>query len=114
MSVSPKSNPPRFVQEINKTSLAKSSQDTDSEDLLGKWFARTGKRSEIFLCTKFGVKPNPGGPVVISSDPAYVKEACERSLRRLGVSKIDLYYCHRVDLKTPIEKTIQAMVELKK
>ena len=48
------------------------------------------------------------------SDPEYVKQACEKSLKRLGVETIDLYYCHRVDQKTPIEKTIEAMVELKK
>ncbi|OAA57407.1 Aldo/keto reductase [Niveomyces insectorum RCEF 264] len=86
----------------------------DNEDLLGAWFARTGKRSDIFLCTKFGVKATPGKPYEIRSDPAYVREACEKSLKRLGVSQIDVYYCHRVDLKTPIEKTIAAMVELKR
>lgn len=48
------------------------------------------------------------------SDPEYVREACEKSLRRLGVERIDLYYCHRVDGRTPIEKTVRAMVELKK
>jgi aryl-alcohol dehydrogenase-like predicted oxidoreductase len=49
----------------------------------------------------------------VRSDPEYVRTACEKSLRRLGVSVIDLYYCHRVDKKTPIEKTIEAMVQLK-
>jgi aryl-alcohol dehydrogenase-like predicted oxidoreductase len=48
------------------------------------------------------------------SDPEYVREACDKSLRRLGVKKIDLYYCHRVDMKTPIEKTVEAMATLKK
>ena len=48
------------------------------------------------------------------SDLEYVKLACERSLKRLGVKKIDLYYCHRVDMKTPIEKTVVAMAELKR
>lgn len=47
------------------------------------------------------------------SDPEYVRIACEKSLKRLGIPTIDLYYCHRVDKKTPIEKTIEAMVELK-
>ena len=50
----------------------------------------------------------------LRSDPEYVKESCTRSLKRLGVEHIDLYYCHRVDGKTPIEKTVQAMLELKK
>ena len=48
------------------------------------------------------------------SDPEYVKQCCTKSLNRLGVNQIDLYYCHRVDGKTPIEKTVEAMVELKK
>ena len=50
----------------------------------------------------------------LRSDPVFVKEACEKSLKRLGVAKIDLYLAHRVDGKTPIEETIAAMVELKK
>lgn len=86
----------------------------DSEDLIGRWFKRTGKRNEIFLATKFGNVWLPDGNRTIKSDPEYVKEACEKSLKRLGVETIDLYYCHRVDLKTPIEKTVEAMVELKK
>ncbi|KAJ9090919.1 hypothetical protein QFC19_009345 [Naganishia cerealis] len=85
----------------------------DSEDLLGKWFRRTGKRNEIFLTTKFANKVLGGAKREIDSSPEYCKEACEKSLKRLGVEYIDLYYCHRVDKKTPIEKTMQAMVELK-
>jgi aryl-alcohol dehydrogenase-like predicted oxidoreductase len=50
----------------------------------------------------------------VRSDPEYVKASCEKSLKRLGIDTIDLYYCHRVDGKTPIEKTIEAMLELKK
>lgn len=86
----------------------------DNEDLIGNWFCRTGKRSEIFLATKFGNQYLPDGSRVIRSDPDYVQEACERSLKRLGIGCIDLYYCHRVDGKTPIEKTVEAMVKLKK
>lgn len=65
------------------------------------------------MCTKFGVKVT-GDVYSMRSDPEYVREACERSLRRLDVDKIDLYYCHRVDLKTPIEETMEALVQLKK
>lgn len=87
----------------------------DSEDLVGKWFKRTGKRDQIFLATKFGNKTLPNGKGrVVDSSPEFVKEACEKSLKRLGIETIDLYYCHRVDKKTPIEKTVEAMVELKK
>jgi len=85
----------------------------DSEDLLGKWFKRTGKRNEIFLATKFA-NQFVDGKRVIDSSPEYCKRACEKSLKRLGIDYIDLYYCHRVDGKTPIEKTVQAMAELKK
>lgn len=85
----------------------------DSEDVIGKWFAKTGKRSDIFLATKFGIVLSESG-MGIDSSPDYVKSACESSLKRLGVEAIDLYYCHRVDGVTPIEKTIEAMVELKK
>ncbi|KAI5455510.1 hypothetical protein NCC49_000318 [Naganishia albida] len=88
----------------------------DSEELLGKWFARTGKRSEIFLTTKFANKVLGGGGAKreIDSSPEYCREACEKSLKRLGTDYIDLYYCHRVDKKTPIEKTIEAMAQLQK
>ena len=57
---------------------------------------------------------NDKGGYDIRSDPEYVKQACATSLKRLGADQIDLYYCHRVDGKTPIEKTVEAMVELKK
>jgi aryl-alcohol dehydrogenase-like predicted oxidoreductase len=53
------------------------------------------------------------GYPTLRSDPEFVKQACVRSLVRLGVDRIDLYLPHRVDEKTPIEKTVQAMVELK-
>ena len=85
----------------------------DSEDLIGKWFKRTGKREDIFLATKFANSVKDG-KVMVRSDPEYVKEACAKSLKRLGISTIDLYYCHRLDGQTPIEKTVEAMVELKK
>jgi len=84
----------------------------DSEDVIGQWFKKTGKRSDIFLASKFGLDYT-GGVQTVRSDPEYVKLACEKSLKRLGVKTIDLYYCHRVDGKTPIEKIIEAMVELK-
>lgn len=85
-----------------------------SEDLIGKWFARTGKRSDIFLATKFANIINPDGTRSLRSDPAYVRQACLKSLSRLNISTIDLYYCHRADGKTPIEHTVQAMADLQK
>ena len=86
----------------------------DNEDLIGKWFKRTGKRDEIFLATKFANQMTKDGQMIRRSDPEYVKEACEKSLKRLGIDCIDLYYCHRVDGVTPIEKTVEAMAQLKK
>ncbi|KAJ5090495.1 aldo/keto reductase [Penicillium argentinense] len=86
-----------------------------SEDVVGEWVRRSGKRDDIFLATKFAAQRTPDGKnMTIRSDPEYVYEACEKSLKRLNVETIDLYYCHRVDGVTPIEKTVEAMVELKK
>ncbi|KAG2003643.1 arylalcohol dehydrogenase [Coprinopsis cinerea AmutBmut pab1-1] len=82
----------------------------DSEELLGKWFKRTGNRKRIFLATKFGV--NHQAPGTINGKSEYVKQAIERSLTRLGVDQIDLYYLHRADKDTPIEVTVGAMAEL--
>ncbi|KAH0566298.1 hypothetical protein GP486_000298 [Trichoglossum hirsutum] len=80
--------------------------------MIGEWFKRTGKRDQVFLATKFGAVWN-GREVVMRSDPEYVRQACGKSLKRLGVDYIDLYYMHRTDKKTPIEETVRAMVELK-
>ncbi|KAM6492734.1 Aldo/keto reductase [Amanita muscaria] len=84
----------------------------DSEDLIGQWFKRTGKRDEIFLATKFGV--TFGGKKKITGDPEYVKAAFEKSRQRLGVDIVDLYYMHRADETVPIELTVGAMAELVK
>ncbi|KAK3361146.1 NADP-dependent oxidoreductase domain-containing protein [Lasiosphaeria ovina] len=85
----------------------------DSEDLIGQWFKKTGKRADIFLASKFGLDYT-NNIQTVNTDPEYVRFACERSLKKLGIDTIDLYYSHRVSDKTPIEKTIEAMVELKK
>ncbi|EME77718.1 uncharacterized protein MYCFIDRAFT_89162 [Pseudocercospora fijiensis CIRAD86] len=84
-----------------------------NEKLIGKWFRETGRRKEIFLATKFGNLRNADGSATVRGDAAYVKEACNGSLERLGIDQIDLYYQHRVDPNVPIEETVQAMVELK-
>lgn len=87
----------------------------DSEDLIGKWIRNNPQKAKnIFLGTKFALELHSDGRQTINSDPEYVETACEKSLQRLGLETIDLYYCHRVDGKTPIEKTVQAMIELKK
>ncbi|KAK7045295.1 Aldo/keto reductase [Favolaschia claudopus] len=80
----------------------------DSEELIGKWFKRTGKRADIFLCSKYGfLLPS----FEIDGSPEYTKVAIDASLKKLGVDCIDLYYLHRVDVKTPIEHSVGAMAE---
>ncbi|MFD9209754.1 aldo/keto reductase [Streptomyces sioyaensis] len=81
-----------------------------NEELIGR--AVAGRRDEAVLATKFGFANRLGEPTVIRGDAAYVREACDASLRRLGVDHIDLYYQHRVDPNVPIEETVGAMAEL--
>jgi len=83
-----------------------------NEQLLGR--ALRGHREQITIATKFGIVRDPARPDYrgISGKPDYVRQACDGSLRRLGVDVIDLYYQHRVDPHTPIEETVGAMAEL--
>ncbi|GAE00136.1 aldo-keto reductase, putative [Paecilomyces variotii No. 5] len=86
----------------------------DNLELIAKWFKRTGKRSEVFLASKFGIvmdmeKFQFKG---INSSAEYCKQKCEESLQRLGIDYIDLYYAHRANPATPIEETMRAMAEL--
>lgn len=70
----------------------------DSEDLLGKWFqANPEKRDHIFLATKFANCVNPeDGSRYVDSSPEYARRACEKSLKRLGVERIDLCECFTI------------------
>jgi aryl-alcohol dehydrogenase-like predicted oxidoreductase len=83
-----------------------------NEELVGRAIA--DRRDQVVLATKFGIQLRADDPAYrgVSGDPAYVKEACDGSLRRLGVDHIDLYYQHRVDPNVPIEETVGAMAEL--
>lgn len=82
-----------------------------NEELVGK--AIRDRRSEVFLATKFGLAWGKDRlPQDVNGKPEYVREACEASLRRLGVDAIDLYYLHRVDPNTPVEETVGAMAQL--
>jgi aryl-alcohol dehydrogenase-like predicted oxidoreductase len=84
-----------------------------NEELVGQ--AIKNHRNQVIIATKFGnVRGSNGEFLGIDGRPEYVKQACEASLRRLGVDYIDLYYQHRVDPKTPIEETIGAMADLVK
>ena len=82
-----------------------------NEELVGE--AIRGRRDEVVLATKFGMRRRPdGGANTICGRPDYVRDCAEASLRRLGVDSIDLYYQHRVDPEVPVEDTIGAMAEL--
>ena len=82
-----------------------------NERLVGQ--AIGGRRNDVFLATKCGIVPGSDGmPNTVDGSRRHVREACEGSLRRLGVDVIDLYYLHRVDPQTPIEDSVGAMADL--
>lgn len=108
----------------------------DGEELIGKWFKRTGKRDDIFLATKFGFIRG-SQTFEVDSSAEYTKKACSASLAKLGIDSIDLCkknlvplslfflgfyyqltvildYLHSPNLKTPIEETMRALAELQK
>ncbi len=82
-----------------------------NEEVLGRALASLpkGRRDSIVLATKFGQDRRSGG---VNGRPEYVQQACEASLKRLGVEVIDLYYQHRVDPNVPVEDTVGAMSRL--
>src|SRR3989454_3210682 len=81
-----------------------------NEELLGR--AVRGRRDQVVLTTKFGQARTPEGRAIVNGRPEYVIEACDASLKRLGVDVIDLYYQHRVDPSVPIEDTVGGMKRL--
>lgn len=84
-----------------------------NEEQLSKVLAT--RRKDVFLATKFGFRAREDNSTYFfDGSPAYLKKACEASLKRLGTDHIDLYYSHRVDANIPIEETVGAMAELVK
>ena len=81
-----------------------------NEELVGR--ALAGRRDRVVLATKFGNIRTADGKPDVNGRPEYVPQACDASLRRLGVEVIDLYYLHRVDPGVPIEDTVGAMARL--
>jgi aryl-alcohol dehydrogenase-like predicted oxidoreductase len=81
-----------------------------NEQLLGK--ALKGRRDQAIVATKFGQTKSADGKQGVDGRPEYVTQACEASLKRLGIEVIDLYYQHRVDPAVPIEDTVGAMKRL--
>jgi aryl-alcohol dehydrogenase-like predicted oxidoreductase len=84
-----------------------------NEELLGR-FLKELPRESVVVATKFGFRLENGGRTGIDSSPANVRRACDGSLGRLGIDRIDLYYQHRVDPSVPIEETVGAVAELVK
>ena len=85
------------------------SKGGESETILGKWFARSGKRDQVFIATKVGMDMGDGKQGLA---PKYIAEAVEASLRRLQTDRIDLYQSHKDDEKTPLEDTLAAFDRL--
>src|ERR1700751_3337374 len=81
-----------------------------NEELLGR--ALKGRRNGVGIVTKFGQTRRPGGANGVDGSPAYVAQACQASLKRLGVDVIDLFSQHRVDPAVPVEDTVGAMSRL--
>ncbi|OEZ63343.1 aldo/keto reductase [Duganella sp. HH105] len=83
-----------------------------NEELLGRFLR--GKREHVTLATKFGLVRKAGSyERRVDNSPAYIREACEASLRRLNVEHIDLYYMHRLNLaQTPLEASMEALAQL--
>ena len=81
----------------------------ESEVILGKWFARSGKRDRVIIATKVGMDMGENRQGLA---PKYIEQAVEASLRRLQTDHIDLYQSHRDDDKTPLEDTLGAFDRL--
>lgn len=90
-----------------------------NEELVSK--VLVPNRDKVFIATKFGFRFKESTPghsglpgTYVDGSPAYVKTAVEKSLKRLRIDTIDLYYAHRVDQNIPIEETVGAMADLVK
>ena len=81
----------------------------ESEVVIGKWLAKTGRRSEVFIATKLGIDMGAGKQGL---SPRYISEAVDASLRRLQTDYIDLYQAHTDDPETPLEETLGAFQKL--
>jgi len=86
--------------------------DGVNEELVSKVLAP--HRDKVFIATKFGFRTRPGEPNYFDGSPAYMKTAVEKSLQRLKIEVIDLYYAHRIDPKVPVEEMVGAMAGLVK
>lgn len=99
-------------QGINFLDTADVYGDGHNEVLIGKVLKL--RRKEVVVGTKFGFSGDEHGRVKVNGRPGYVRSACDKSLKRLGIDEIDLYYFHRLDPEVPIEETVGAMADLVK
>lgn len=84
-----------------------------NEALIGRFLA--SHKPKVRIATKFGIVRNPGEyQRSLDSSAHYAQQACESSLRRLGIEQINLYYVHRVNPETPIEETMEGLAQLVK
>jgi aryl-alcohol dehydrogenase-like predicted oxidoreductase len=74
--------------------------------------AIAGRRDDVVVATKFGMRRPAAGPPYIDGSPEYVRQACDASLQRMGLDHIDLYYLARLDPKVDVEETVGALAEL--
>lgn len=82
-----------------------------NEELIGRFLAESG--ASVKIATKFGIVRRPGEYArTIDNSADYMRRACEGSLKRLGVERIDLYYVHRIDRERPIEETMEGLAAL--
>ena len=98
---------------INLLDVADIYQGGASEQILGRWLARRGRRHDLVLATKVGGPAGPG-PEDRGLSPRHVTASCEASLRRLQTDVIDLYQVHWPDVDTPLEETLVALDELRR
>ncbi len=96
---------------INLIDTADSYADGESERIIGRFLARSGKRGQVFLASKVHYPTGPG-PNDRGNSRLHIIQGCEASLRRLQVDHIDLYQLHRPDPQTPIEETLSALTDL--
>ncbi len=95
---------------MNHLDTAASYQGGENEKFVGSLIR--DRRASVFLATKYGITRTPEGVLKIDNRPESIRASCEKSLQRLGIERIDLFYLHRIDPSVPIEESIGALKEL--
>jgi aryl-alcohol dehydrogenase-like predicted oxidoreductase len=95
---------------VNHLDTAASYQGGENEKFVGSLIRE--RRNSVFLATKYGITRDSAGVLKIDNRPESIRAACEGSLQRLGVERIDLFYLHRIDQTIPIEESVGTLKEL--